>query len=402
MNSQQLIRNIRVLYLFSFCWLALIIIPVIVPFFQSKGLSIAEVFLLQAIFAASVVLFELPSGYVADMIGRKKALTLGSFFHGLGFSLLCLADGFAGLVLFEVTVGLGMSLLSGADLSLLYDSQIALGQSPREKTRGLANMRFIKSTAEGLAALLGGVVLLWSFDALVYVNAFIGWLPLILSFLLVEAPYQRMAAGNHLGNLKGIVQHLFLQDRVLRLTTLALTLYGLSTFYAVWLIQPYWAAQGLPLSSFGILWGLQNFVVALASRYCLVLEDKLGPVAVLCLLALLPALGYFGMAWTGGAVGVLLIFSFYVSRGLHQVLLTDAFNSRVPSAFRSTANSLTSFLFRLIFIATGPLVGLLYEAAGMTTTLVVLGAGSLLLFVVLMLPLLSAVHQLDRTESSPV
>jgi len=391
MTSQKLKRNINILYLFSFCWLAMVIIPVIVPFFQSKGLDIAEVFYLQAIFAASVVIFELPSGYVADLIGRKTALVLGSLFHGLGFTLLCFADGFVGLMAFEITVGLGMSLLSGADLSLLYDSQIALGMSPREKTRGLANMRFIKSSAEGLASLLGGLLILWSFDLMVIANAIIAWIPMGLCFFLIEAPYQRMASDSHLQNFWVILRHLFIQDRLLRLTTLALTLYGLSTFYVVWLIQPYWTSLGLPLSSFGILWGIQNFVVALAARYCLLLEERFGPITVLVLMGLLPAVGYFGMAFGGGLWGVLLAFSFYLSRGFHQVILTDAFNSRVPSEFRSTANSFTSFLFRLIFIVTGPVVGLLYEYAGMSLTLAVLGVVVLMLFVVLLIPLLMAV-----------
>ena len=42
--EDRLKRNISVLYAFSFCWLALVIIPVVVPFFASKGLSLADVF----------------------------------------------------------------------------------------------------------------------------------------------------------------------------------------------------------------------------------------------------------------------------------------------------------------------------------------------------------------------
>jgi len=92
----------------------MVIIPVIVPFFESRGLSLAQVFYLQAIFAAFVVLFEVPSGYIADVFGRRNVLIAGSIFHGLGFSWLYFAEGFAQLVLFEMTVGLGLSFLSAA------------------------------------------------------------------------------------------------------------------------------------------------------------------------------------------------------------------------------------------------------------------------------------------------
>ena len=106
----------------------------------------------------------------------------------------------------------------------------------------------------------------------------------------------------------------------------------------------------------------------------------------------MPIIGYLGMAYPGGVIGLLLAFSFYISRGIHQVILTDAFNSRVPSTFRATANSLTGLMFRLFFIVTGPLVGYLYEWMGMQVTLLALGVASILLFIVLMLPLLRRIR----------
>lgn len=392
MSELQLKNNIKVLYAFSFCWLALVIIPVMVPFFASKGLSLADVFLLQSLFALSVVIFEVPSGYLADIIGRRNALILGSVFHGVGFTLLCFADSFLGLVLFEVTVGLGMSLLSGSDLSLLYDTQLALKLSPAEKTRGIARMRAVKAISEGLASLLASLLILWSFDAVVYANAVIAWMPFLLSFFLVEAPYQKMESVSPWHDLRRILRHLFLQDRLLKLTTLAFTFYGLVTFYVVWLVQPYWASQGIPLAWFGLLWALLNFTVAGAAHYCAALEERVGAGPVLLAMGLLPIVGYAGMAIHGGVVGLVLVFTFYISRGFHQVILTDAFNSRVPSEFRATANSLVGLMFRLVFIVTGPLVGYLYEWRGMQTTLFVLSAGSLLMLILLLRPLLQRIR----------
>ncbi len=392
MSDLELRRNLKVLYAFSFCSLALVIIPVIVPFFATKGLSLADVFMLQSAFALSVVVFEVPSGYLADVIGRRNALILGSLFHGVGFTLLCFVDGFAGLVVFEIIVGLGISLWSGSDLSLLYDSQLALRLSPKEKVRGVATLRGVKAVSEGVASLLAAALVLWSFDLIVFVNAVIAWFPFLLSFKLVEAPYERMQKGTPVANFKRLLMHLFYQDALLRLTTLAVIFYGLSTFYVVWLIQPYWEAKGVPLAAFGVLWALKNFTVAIAARYSAPLEDAFGPVPILIAMAVLPIVGYLGMAYDGGVIGLLLAFSFYISRGIHQVILTDAFNSRVPSSFRATANSLTGLLFRLSFIVTGPLVGYLYEWQGMQATLLVLGAASFLLFFVLLLPLLRRIR----------
>jgi MFS family permease len=398
--KNKLERNMPVLYGFSFFWLSMVIMPVIVPLFESRGLTLAQVFYLQAIFAGFVVLFEVPSGYIADVFGRKNALVAGSIFHGMGFSWLCFAEGFMELIFFEMLVGLGMSLLSGADLSLLYDSQAALNHSPALKTRGIANLRFVKSMAEGVSALLGGVLIVYSFEATVLANAIFAWGPLAMSFFLIEAPFSRMEASQPIGNLKRVVGHLFFEDKLLRLICLNITFFSLSTFYVVWLLQPYWRDLGIPLTMFGVLWAAQSFLFAITSKICQPLESRYGPRIVLIVMALLPIAGYFGMAANGGVIGIMFSFTFFISRGLNQVILTDALNSRVPSEFRATANSMTSFVFRGIYIVTGPLIGLLIEWQDMYFALDILGMVCVVLFMIILVPLLLEIERQNSSEES--
>lgn len=386
------------LYVFSFFWLSMVIIPVLVPLFESRGLSLAQVFYLQAFFAGVVVLFEVPSGYVADLWGRKNALVVGSVFHGLGFTWLMAADGFTQLMVFELLVGIGMSLMSGADLSLLYDSQEALGLGPDEKTRGIANLRFSKSIAEGVSALIGGVLIIWSFDLVVGVNALFAWIPLVIAVGLTEAPFMRMEHTKPLGNLRKIVEHLLLSDRLLMLVVVNIIFFSLATFYVVWLLQPYWRDQGIGLGWFGVLWAAQSFLFAIACKVCKPMEDRFGATAVLVVMAILPVIGYFGMATLGGAIGIALSFTFFVSRGLNQVILTDALNSRVPSQFRATANSMTSFGFRGVYIVTGPLLGWLTDWQGMYVALVVLGGVSVLIWLLVLTPLLVEIQVMERSR----
>ena len=398
MNNNNIERNIPVLYGFSFFWLSMVIMPVIVPLFESRGLTLAQVFYLQAIFAGFVVLFEVPSGYIADVFGRKTALVAGSVFHGIGFTWLCFAEGFIELILFEMIVGLGLSLLSGADLSLLYDSQIALKHSPATRTRGIANLRFVKSIAEGVSALLGGFLIVYSFEVTVLANAIFAWVPLALSVLLVEAPFTRMEGNQPVENLKKVVGHLFLEDKLLRLICLNITFFSLSTFYVVWLLQPYWSDLGVPLTMFGVLWAAQSFLFAITSKICQPLEARYGAKPILIVMAILPIAGYFGMAAGGGVVGILFSFTFFVSRGLNQVILTDALNSRVPSEFRATANSMTSFVFRGIYIVTGPVIGVIIDWQDMYFALNSLGVICLFLFALVLVPLLREIELQEKKQ----
>ncbi len=112
-------HNEKKIYIFSFFWMFLVIMPVIVPFFLNLGLSMRQVFQLQAIFGIAVVALEVPSGYLCDLFGRKKALIFGSFISGLGFSYLVFVETFWQLVIFEVVIALALSFVSGADVSLL-------------------------------------------------------------------------------------------------------------------------------------------------------------------------------------------------------------------------------------------------------------------------------------------
>ena len=52
----------------------LVAIPIVVPYWKSHGLSMEEIFWLQAIFSIIVVALEIPSGYISDLLSRKKTL----------------------------------------------------------------------------------------------------------------------------------------------------------------------------------------------------------------------------------------------------------------------------------------------------------------------------------------
>lgn len=395
--QKKLHRNIRLIYGLAFFHSFMVIVPVIVPFFVDKGLSLADIFYLQAVFATAIVVFEAPSGYFADVFGRRTALLLGSIVHGAGYFYLNFADDLASLLIFEVTVGIAASLLSGADLALLYDTERALeADDATENSNAIAHLGFFRSGSEGLGALLGGALVIWSFDAIVVVQSIAAWMCFVLALFIVEPPYKNAQSDAKRIQIAAILRHLFLSDPVLRRVVIAIPLYSLATFHVAWLMQPYWEAQGISLAMFGLLWFSQSIVVAAAAKFGLVIERRHGAVFSLVLMGLLPIAGHFGMAWVDGWAGIAIGLLLFACRGLNQVILVNALNRRVPSEFRATANSFTSFLFRLAFITTGPLVGYLAESRGLETSLTVLGFSSILLFAVVMIPLIQTVKAIPQ------
>jgi MFS family permease len=392
-TDQALRRNVGRTLTLSFFQVFLVFMPIAVPFFQSRGLSMQEIFSLQALFALVVLVAEVPSGYLADLFGRKLTLVIGAVAAGIGNTLLVFADGFWGLAAFEIALAIGYSLISGADIAMLYDTELALGRNAGEQRNVVGRLYSVRTLSEALAAITCSVLLLWwSMDGVVWLQAAVGWLPLVLALRLVEPPGERMAQSSHLGNLQAVCRFMLTHSRVLVLVMLALCVWSLTTFYAVWLLQQVWQDQGIPLSQFGYLWAVLSLTAALAGRWAHVLEQRLGVTTLLVVIGLAPAVGYIGLDLLGPLGGFMAGMTFFLARGIGAVILQDALNRRIPGHFRATANSLVSFGFRGAFALTGPWIGYTLDLWGMSTTLWLLAAVTVAIFVALIVPLVLAVR----------
>ena len=401
--QERLSRNVYRTLLVGFFQVFLVIMPVAVPFFSSFGLSMRDVFSLQAIFGFVVLITEVPSGYVADLLGRKNTLVVGALLAAIGQSCLLFAEGFWTLALFELFLGLSMSLISGADLALLYDTELALGRGEDEQRQVVGKLYSARTFSEAAAGVACTVVMLYAgFEELVYLQVVVGWVPVVLVLRLIEPPGERLADDGHFNNMKKIMGYLLNHSSVLRLVIAALSVWSLTTFYAVWLLQKLWTLQGIDLAHFGWLWGGLTLLAAVAGRWAHRLERAIGPHGVLLFIGLAPAAGYAGLQLFGLVGGILAGTTFFLARGFGLVILRDALNKRVPSEFRATANSIASFGFRGAFVITGPIVGYLYDLWGMGVTLSMLVAATLVIFVTLIVPLIAAVRALPGEPAACV
>ena len=396
--TRSVARNINVIYLMGFFHSFMVLIPVLVPLLQGYGLSMTQVLQTQALFALTIAVCEVPSGYIADLWGRRGAIIVGSLINAVGCLLLLWADTFIEFLVYEFLLGVGVSLISGADLALLYDSELYLSEHGLDggagASKSLSRLISIEAGASGIAGIVASVLLIWSLDAVVWLQAFTGLAPLLLGFVLLELP--RPASSGHRDNARRIVDLLLFSRPVVLCIAVALVVFGLFSLYVFWVYQKYWEIQQIPLENFGYIWAAYALTVSAAAHGASWLEHKLGVQRFLVLIIALPVAGLLGMTLGNGWWGVLFGLAVQVGRGLSVTVFYEALNRRVPGDFRATVNSLVSLGVRGVFIITGPVLGYALDNAGITNTLL----GLLLVFAPLMVLTVSVLLTQLRRESA--
>ena len=125
-------------------------------FLLDAGLSITEAFVANAAFTAGMMIFEVPTGVIADAAGRRVSFLLGAatlLVSTLAYLGLWYVDaGIGWWILSSAFIGLGFTFFSGATEAWLVDALTATGYG------GAIEEVFGKGqTAIGFATLLGTV-----------------------------------------------------------------------------------------------------------------------------------------------------------------------------------------------------------------------------------------------------
>jgi MFS family permease len=352
-------RNLMLMNVISFFRTFMVIMPIFVPLMQKYGLSMQETMILQSTFAGVTLLLELPSGYIADLFGRKGTMMIGFALAGCGFSQVLWADTFWELVVFEMTLGVAMSLISGADMSLAYESEKALNNKTDQHAIG--RMISWLNFGEAVAGLSAFVLLKFDINWLLWMQAAVGWLPLILSFGLTEPPSNKAdKTPKHMGAALSIIK----QNPILVWLTSVFVIAMSTTYLIAWLNQSLWLETGLSIEYFGLFWGFLGLTVGITARYSSRVPDHIGSVTVFSLLAALLFVGY--LALTSGVLTIVIFGAVCVSafRGIAAPKMRLRINNVIDNDYRATINSLVAACFRVSTLFLGPLMGFAVDSMG--------------------------------------
>lgn len=124
---------------------------------ELKYISLTQVAIIDMIILASALVLELPTGALADLIGRKKSISISFLVSAVAYFLFAYANSFHLFLIAGLGFGLGDALLSGALEALVFDT---LKQNGKEHTFSEVNNKnsLIFNYSIFCAILLGGIM----------------------------------------------------------------------------------------------------------------------------------------------------------------------------------------------------------------------------------------------------
>jgi len=349
-----------------------------IPYFLKLGFSLTQIGIILSVLSISMLIFGIPTGAIADIIGRKRMLRLGYLLVGIVFFLLFFFKNFYVILLLFFLLGFAQSLQSGKDESwivdlLKHERKKSLIQDYYNKIISIANLGGILSGIVGaILVQFFGLSILWISTGFAYVSGFF-----VLSFgkeyfIKNNNINKRTEAINNtkksfkylLGN-----KNIFLLALIAIFTVISSSFSGNNTWVALFNkigFKDYW---------FGYLFSavsLLGVVIPILNKKIVrkIGEEKRFFIIILSSIALLlisviffnslSLLVLFFLAY------VSLIFSYNPVRGYF-------FQSLVPNRIRSTVTSINNTLTGLVSALSLPLAGFIADNLGIKETILIGG-----------------------------
>lgn len=339
-------------------------------FLLDAGLNNAQAFGANAAFTAGQVLFEVPTGVVADTVGRRASYLLGAatlLVSTLLYLFMWYAEApFWGWILSSVLIGLGFTFFSGAVEAWLVDALNASGFEGEYETV------FAKGqTTMGVAMLTGSVAggfiaQITNLGVPYILRAVLLGVTLLVAFLLMrDIGFTPHRGASPIKEMKKIVNASIdngWRKPPIRWLMLAAPFTGGVSVYAFYALQPYLLelygdpnAFGIAGLAAAIVAGAQiigGLIVPLVRRVFRRRTDVLVMAGVVGALALL-AIGLTSSFWV--AIGLLVLWSlaFSVSMPMRQAYL----NGLIDSDQRATVLSFDALMSSSGGVAAQPALG---------------------------------------------
>lgn len=375
--NNDLKRNIFLDYLFRILCNFAFADGIFVLYLRNKGLALWQIGVLEGIFHATSLVTEIPSGALADLFGRRRAMLASRLCAVISSVIMLSTDKMQLLGIGFVFTAWSFNLLSGSEEALLYDSFLGAGQEDQYfKTNG--RLSFVAEVSNGLGIFLGGFLAKYSYTLCYLILIAIETLSFTVCLFLTE-PKTGNNGKNRGKKAEVSVRSHFIQSFYLLKENgrLRYVLFHYAVLFAFFVSiyfysQEYYYARGFDEGQIGLLLlgvaGCSSIGALLsekaAKRFCGRTCDVMGIVLALGIILMSAESNWLSVPGFG--------LSAMANASLYPVQ-SDELNRLIPSGQRATVLSVGSMCYSVVMILLFPLIGLLADYLGLGRIFLLLG-----------------------------
>ncbi|MDP3696451.1 MAG: MFS transporter [Candidatus Taylorbacteria bacterium] len=363
-------KDIFIYYLFSFLLGFYIANGTTVLFERELGFSYQQVFVLAAFYMLMFIIFEVPSGAMADLLGRKKTMALGCFVLAVGAVASGLSENFWQLFLSFFLWAFGFSCISGADEALIYDRL----KDEKEYTRVWGRAHFFFLIAMALAGILGPMLYAENFRYPYLFSAIPFFVAgIVIQFFSKEEVKGTFTLREHINQIKTGAKFAFHNKYILwAMGVLALTFavwYNLSNSY-----QPFLVGVGFTIRDFS--WILPAIFVSEAAGgfFAGKFIERLGERKIFVFGFLLFGLSVGLAGHLGLKLSVVFLLAYSFLLGILRTTISTYANRHIESSHRATVISFQGMMATISAALSLFLFGFLTDRIGLANLFILLGA----------------------------
>ncbi len=372
--------NIPLIYFPKILGGMLFFLPILALYYEQNLFTITNVALIFSIGAIALAIFEVPTGAIADLFGRKKTLVLAYFIVILAVAFLYIGGNMTMFVLYAVLNAFAMSLASGTDSALIYDT---LKEENKEHyyKKIIGTYQALWPIGASIGSIIGGYLATTSLSFPILTTFIPLSVAFILTLFLKEPNYKK---EQH----KNIFKHMFYSSKlIIKNKQLVILLLGSFILWAfgesAHLLKPLFLEfKEIPIVYFGYVFAFVFGFSSLGHYLSHNVSEKLGSKTTLILCVFLFPLFQFIAAITTKLTSIIFLVSTSIFFGLRNPIMDNLLNLEVDSGKRATILSTASFMRQLGLAIFAPFIGYIAEIYTINTAYKI---SALLMFIVTIL-----------------
>jgi hypothetical protein len=352
-------RNIKTFYFFEFFNMLLFPMAIWI-FFETTFWPVETLILFYSAQHLLIVFLEVPTGALADLIGKKKTMMLGALINFLAWVVIAFTVNPIQIPIAYGLMAVGMAFISGADSALLYDSLKDMGKE-KEFAKIMSKIEMSREIAKIIGILVGGYLFTQFFRGpyILYMIALFIVFLISLNFVEPKSDSEKFSWKNYINQMQMGIKEVAKTKLTAAFGLFFVLLGGFAYYYAYFMKDAFLLEKGFEPEqmaiAFSIIYIFRTIVVYFIAKsanrkYSLLFNIF----SLLLIVSFIPAF------WASKSFAlVLFIFGVFVAHA-RRVFLSQYANEIIDSKYRATALSAlnlgVSLVFSLISFFSSPLI----------------------------------------------